>query len=146
MQERWTIGFVGGLIGGVLIAALQGTLWMICGPVPRFVAVYQHVLGPAPVWTASLIGGALFVLSGGLWGVLFVASISPSTVMKGILFGIAPAFWLFLVVAPLVLGQPIFFGFAAPRIILPLLFNCLVWGGMVGWYVRRHEERSAFLA
>lgn len=146
MLGRWTAGFVGGVIGGLLIAALQCILWVVVGSPPMFVTIYQHVLGPAALGTAGLIGGALFTLSGGIWGVLFVASVSAATVLKGILFGLAPAFWLFLVVAPLMLGQPIFFGFTTFKIILPLLFNCLVWGGVVGWYVHRHEEPSALPA
>jgi hypothetical protein len=34
-------------------------------------------------------------------------------------------------------GKPFFNGFSVPGILLPILFNVVIWGGFLGWYCRR---------
>ena len=57
-------------------------------------------------------------------------------------FGLLPALWLWIVVAP-VMGQLIFFGFAPMQLILPFVFNVIVWGSFVGWYSQRRLAAPA---
>jgi len=57
---------------------------------------------------------------------LFAPAVSDPIPRKGVPFGIAPAFWPVLVVAPLMLNAPVFFGFAAADIILPFVLTGLV--------------------
>jgi len=57
---------------------------------------------------------------------LFAPAVSDPIPRKGVPFGIAPAFWPVLVVAPLMLDAPVFFGFAAADIILPFVLTGLV--------------------
>ncbi len=47
------------------------------------------------------------------------------------LFGILPSLWLWVVVAPVV-GNPLFNGFTTQGILMPLLFDVILWGTFVG--------------
>lgn len=134
MYSRLQSGFVGGALGSVFIAAIMLAMFVVAGTPPMFMATFNATLGPASPIVAGLAGGALFVLSGALWGVPFAALVRTPTIGKGIAFGLVPALWLWVVVAPVMLGKPVFFGFALPKLILPFVFNCLVWGTTVGWY------------
>ena len=146
MKARPTAGFIGGTIGSLLIVAIMLILFAVQGTTPMFMATYTSAIGAGGPLAAGLVGGLLFVLSGAVWGALFAALVPNPTVLKGIGFGLVPALWLWVVVAPLMLGQPLFFGFAAPKIIMPFIFNCIVWGSATGWHARRHAQPSAALA
>ena len=134
MQSRLWSGFIGGALGSVFITAIMLVMFAIGGVTPMFMSTFNATFGPSSSVVAGLAGGALFVLSGALWGVPFAALVRAPTIWKGIAFGLVPALWLWLVVAPAMLGKPAFFGFALPKLILPFVFNCLVWGTTVGWY------------
>jgi hypothetical protein len=135
MQSRLQSGFIGGALGSVLITVIMLVMRGLGGITPMFVAAFDATLGPASPVVSGVAGGVLFVLSGALWGVPFGALVQSPTVGKGVAFGLVPALWLWLVVAPMMLGKPVFFGFALPKLVLPFVFNCLVWGTTVGWYV-----------
>lgn len=143
MQSRLRSGFVGGALGSVLIVAIMLVMLVLGGVTPMFVATFNATFGPAGPVVAGLAGGALFVLSGALWGVPFAALVRRPSIGKGIAFGLVPALWLWLVVAPGMLGKPVFFGFAPPKLIMPFVFNCLVWGTTVGWYTVGAKEAVA---
>lgn len=134
MQERLRIGFVAGALGSLAITVIMLIMQLAMGATPMFVGTYQSVFGPSSLVVAELVGGVLFVLSGAAWGALFTALIKQPTLVKGMVFGLVPALWLWLVVAPVMLGQPAFFGFQVPKLVLPFLFNVIVWGSVTGWY------------
>jgi len=134
MQERLRIGFVAGALGSLAITVVMLIMQLAMGATPMFVGTYQSVFGPSSLVVAELVGGVLFVLSGAAWGTLFTALIKQPTLVKGMVFGLVPALWLWLVVAPVMLGQPAFFGFQVPKLVLPFLFNVIVWGSVTGWY------------
>jgi hypothetical protein len=134
MRSRLQSGFIGGALGSCFIAAIMLVMQAVGGVTPMFIATFNATLGPASPIVAGIAGGALFVLSGALWGVPFGALVRSPTIWKGIAFGLVPALWLWIVVAPMMLGKPAFFGFAPPKLLLPFVFNCLVWGTTVGWY------------
>lgn len=138
MSSRLQTSFIGGLLGALITMGLMAIRKALTGTEPIFITAYKNLIAPNATITAALIGGGLFALSGGLWGLLYGLTITRDRPIKGLLFGTAPAFWLLLVVAPLMLNQPIFFGFAAPEVLPPILFNCLVWGLFVGWYVHHN--------
>ncbi len=142
MASRLRAGFLGGTLGALVPAGVMTVRTLLGGPLPLFIKTYRHVFGRASLPEAAVIGGLLFVLSGGAWGALFGEFVSDPSPARGLVYGIAPAFWVFVVVAPVMLDQPIFFGFAAPEIIPPLLFNCLLWGVFVGWFMQRAESPS----
>lgn len=143
MQSRLQSGFVGGALGSVFITAIMLVMLAIGGVTPMFIATFNATFGPSSSVLAGLGGGALFVLSGALWGVPFAALVRAPTIWKGIAFGLVPALWLWLFVAPVMLGKPVFFGFAPPKLIMPFVFNCLVWGTTVGWYTPEPKEMVA---
>ncbi|MEF8816423.1 MAG: hypothetical protein V5A20_13340 [Salinibacter sp.] len=143
MQSRLRSGFVGGALGSIFITAIMLAMFAIGGVTPMFMSTFTATFGPSSSIVAGLAGGALFVLSGALWGVPFAALVRAPTIWKGIAFGLVPALWLWLVVAPGMLGKPVFFGFAPPKLILPFVFNCLVWGTTVGGYTAGAKEPAA---
>jgi len=134
MQERLRIGFIAGALGSLAITIIMLIMQVGMGATPMFVGTYQSVFGPSSLVVAELVGGVLFVLSGAAWGALFAALISQPTLVKGMLFGFVPALWLWLVVAPVMLGQSAFFGFQIPKLVMPFIFNVIVWGSITGWY------------
>lgn len=142
MAPRLRAGFAAGAVGSVFPIVFMIGRRLFGGPPPLFITTYRNVFGGAPLLEAACIGGVLFVLSGAAWGMLFSTFVTDPSSVRGMLFGIAPAFWVFVVVAPLLLNQPVFFGFAAPKVIPPLLFNCLLWGGFVGWFMRKALPQS----
>jgi len=141
MQSRLRSGFVGGALGFVFITAIMLVMLAIGGATPMFITTFNATFGPSSPAIAGLVGGVLFVLSGALWGVPFAALVRRPTIWKGIAFGLVPALWLWLVVAPAMLGKQVFFGFAPPKLIMPFVFNCLVWGTTVGWYTPGQRSR-----
>lgn len=142
MKASLRTGFIGGTIGSLAIVAIMLVMYAMQGVTPMFMATYQSAIGAGGPLAAGLVGGVLFVLSGAVWGALYAAVVPDPSITKGIAFGFVPALWLWVVVAPLMLGQPVFFGFAAPKIIMPFIFNCLVWGTATGWYASQNIQLS----
>lgn len=134
MKERLRVGFVAGALGSLAITVIMLIMQVAMAATPMFVGTYQSVFGPSSLAVAELVGGVLFVLSGAAWGALFTALIKQPTLVKGMLFGLVPALWLWIIVAPVMLGQPAFFGFQIPKLVMPFIFNVIVWGSVTGWY------------
>ncbi len=142
MSKSLQVGFVGGFLGSLILIAIMLVMQAAMGSTPMYVGSYQNTLGPSSMVMAQVVGGFLFAVIGGLWGALFAAVVSEPTVLKGMLFGIIPTFFVWLFVAPFILGAPLFMGFAAQGLILPFVFNVIVWGGFLGWYCRRLTRRA----
>lgn len=99
---------------------------------PGFVSMYRAVF-PASPPLDHLIAAILFIISGGLWGLVFTLLVKDPKILNGFLFGILPTLWLWLVVNA-VLGRPLFNGFQVKGIVMPLIFNMLIWGTFVGFF------------
>lgn len=104
---------------------------------PGFVTVYNKtfIASPTPPLDA-IVAAVLFVLSGGVWGAFYRLLVRHPTVLNGFLFGLLPTLWMWIAVNAFV-GQPLFNGFTAKGLLMPLLFNMLIWGSFVGWYCSR---------
>jgi len=128
--EYFKAAFLGALI---LITIMY--LLMITGLAgnPGFVNIYHAILGEYMPVLDHFLAALLFAISGGIWGLVFRLIPNPSPI-KGMIFGILPSLWLWIVVSPIVSGL-FFNGFTFKGILLPLLFNCVIWGSFVGWYV-----------
>ena len=141
MEDGTAQGFAAGFWGACILIVIMLMIQAGIGAMPLFVtsytAVFGTTIGPVVTW---IIAAALFAISGGVWGAIFGFFVRDPSVLKGMAFGILPALWLWLFVAPVILGQPFFFGFQGQHIVLPILFNVFVWGGFVGWYC---QERMA---
>ncbi|HET6567451.1 MAG TPA: hypothetical protein VFG50_05760, partial [Rhodothermales bacterium] len=137
MGNRPGVGFVAGVLGAVILIILFGILQLAGMGAPSFVKVYQATFGAQDVTVAWIVGAILFALSGGIWGAIFGLIVKDPTVGKGMLFGILPTLWVWLFVAPVLQGQPVFFGFKPMSIVMPIIANVLIWGSFVGWYCRR---------
>ena len=133
---------MGGLWGSLAVAGAIGLLVLV-GVVPKapFTASYQSVLGGGWV-AATVIGGVLFVLIGALWAVPFALLVPNPTVLKGVLFGLLPTLWAWTFVPAVLTDGPLFGGFTAMGLLIPIVMNCLIWGSIVGWYCARHVTRT----
>lgn len=133
MSTRLRIGYVAGTLGAVILIVIMYLMELtgLGGP-PAFVDMYESVFGGTGPG-AEFIAAVLFALSGGVWGAIFGAIVSDPTILKGMLFGILPTLWLWIVVVP-VTGSPLFNGFTTMGLVMPLLFNVVIWGSFVGWY------------
>jgi len=136
VQKRFWAGFQGALILIVIMYVFE--IINIAGN-PGFVHTYRSFFGPHYAFIDHLVAAFLFAVSGGIWGIIFGIVPSPSP-LRGMAFGLLPSLWLWLVVVPST-GGPVFNGFAAKGIILPLIFNCVIWGSYVGWYGQKFLER-----
>ncbi len=138
-MKKLKTGFIAGFLGAIILIAIMFLLeWLKIAGKPGFVGIYNHTFGAHnPVYSIP-IAAFLFAVSGGIWGAIFALLLQPE-IFRGILFGILPSLWVWLVIAPY-MGQPLFNGFAPKAIIFPLIFNCLIWGSFIGWYVKNNTK------
>lgn len=141
MSEILKKGFIAGFLGGIILIVVMYVLQLseLAGE-PGFVGIGKSILGGAPSPAVLNVLSALgFAAAGGVWGLIFAAAVRNPNIVKGMLYGLAPTLFLWLVIAPLT-GKPLFNGFKPPGILFPILFNVIVWGGFVGWFVSREKR------
>ena len=132
-------GFIAGFWGAVvLIIVMYVFEWLGWIGEPGFVGIYRSFFKSDSI-ISQIIAAVLFAISGGIWGFLYALFTRHSTIFKGAVFGLLPSFWLWVVVLPTI-GKPIFSGFTTKGILLPILFNVVIWGTFVGAYM--HSEKS----
>ena len=130
---RAATGAVAGLIGGAVAAAVWYVLfWSGVAATPPSFAAVQRLFGASGA-TGVILGLIASLAAAAAWGALFGLLVKRPTILKGMAFGVLPALFQWLVLAPLS-GQPTFFGGTPAAIGLPLLFCVLVWGGLTGYY------------
>lgn len=145
MKDKIKVGFSAGFIGGLIVILFQFIFkWIGWAGNPGFIGIYHKTFGVHEMAADIIISGFLFAVSGGIWGLIFTLLMKPS-VFKGIIYGLAPSLWVWLVISPY-MGFPVFHGFALKPIIFPIIFNCIIWGSFVGWYARRAlpQRRTLF--
>lgn len=141
MNNRLSAGFLGGALGAVLLLVIMYLLQAAGMGAPGFVQMYQAMFGANPPMD-HILGAIIFILSGGLWGLIFAMLVKQPTIVKGMLFGILPTLWLWLAVNAAI-GKPLFNGFTAKGILMPLLFNVVIWGAFIGWYLSNKYRKEA---
>ncbi|MEO6637206.1 MAG: hypothetical protein ABIN25_02950 [Ginsengibacter sp.] len=139
MNNRILQGFIAGCLGAIILTALMYVLKAAGMGEPGFVAMYEGKFGPNPPG-GQFMAALLFIISGGIWGIVFALMIKKSTVLKGFLFGLLPSLWL-LVVVNYALDKPLFNDFKPMGIIMPLIFNMGIWGSFIGWYMSKRNKR-----
>lgn len=132
MNSRLKTGFIGGILGALILIVVMYIMQLAGMGTPPFVGMYRGLSSANPP-VDHIIAGILFLLSGGLWGLLFAAIVKHPTVLKGMLFGLLPSFFLWVVINPII-GKPLFNDFTTKGLLMPLLFNVLIWGSFIGWY------------
>lgn len=132
MEKYFWSGFKGAILLIVIMYAME--YYGYAGN-PGYINVYYTVTREINPIFDQIVAGFLFALSGGLWGILFALVNNPNP-WKGFLYGIFPTLWLWIVVIPFAGGE-FFSGFEQRAIVMPLVFNCLIWGSYVGWKVSR---------
>jgi hypothetical protein len=132
---RALTGGIAGALGSVFLAALMYVLFWGNLVTPTFLAAERAWFGQHGLWD-HVLGVIGYVVAGGVWGAIFGLLVPRPTMLKGMLFGVLPTLFLWLVVAPL-MHQPLFLGGRAPALLLPLLFNVLIWGSYVGRFCER---------
>ncbi len=135
-------GFIAGFWGAVvLIIVMYVFEWLGWIGEPGFVGIYRSFFKSDSI-ISQIFAAFLFAVSGGIWGSIYALLSRHSTVIKGAVFGFLPSFWLWIVVLP-VIGQPIFSGFTLKGILLPILFNVVIWGSFVGAYMHGSDSVSS---
>lgn len=135
MKHSLATGFIGGCLGAIILVAIMYIMKAAGSGDPGFVAIYRSTIGSNPP-ADEIIAAILFIICGGIWGLIFSLLVKQPTILKGILFGLLPTLWLWIVVNAF-LGKPLFNGFNLKGIIFPLIFNMLIWGSFLGWYTSR---------
>lgn len=139
MKHSLKTGFIGGCIGAVVLALLAYLMQAVGKGVPPFFAMYSATIGTHPAY--QVVALILFILSGGIWGLIFTWIVKRPTVLKGILFGLLPNLWIWLAIDGF-LGKPLFNGFSLTGILGPIVSNMLIWGSILGWYVSKKMKAS----
>ena len=144
MNNRLSTGFIGGCIGAIILVVIMYILQALGMGEPGFIGMYRGMFGENPP-ADQFIAAILFIISGGIWGLLFGLLVKDPTVLKGMLFGILPSLWLWIVVNA-VLGKPMFNGFTTKGLLMPFIFNVVIWGTFIGWYMSarlHHTHKTA---
>ena len=139
MKFALKTGFIGGSIGAIVLALIIYAMQAAGKGIPSFVSTYRATIGVHPA--DQLVALILFIISGGIWGLIFTWIVKRPTVLKGILFGLLPNLWLWIVVDG-ALGKPLFHGFTLMGILGPVIFNMLIWGSILGWYASRKLNKA----
>ncbi|MEO5650645.1 MAG: hypothetical protein ABIR03_12075 [Ginsengibacter sp.] len=139
MKSSLTTGFIGGCLGAIILVIIMYIMKGAGLGNPGFLDMYQAKFGTRS-GADEFLAAILFIISGGIWGAVFSLMIKDPTILKGILFGFLPTLWLWIVVNS-VIGKPLFNGFHLKGIILPLIFNMVIWGSVIGWYTSRKVRK-----
>jgi hypothetical protein len=134
MKHSFKVGFIGGCLGAIVLAIIFYIMQAMGKGIPGFVSTYRATIGIHPA--DQVVALILFIMSGGIWGLIFAWMVKRPSILKGILFGILPNLWLWIVVNG-ALGKPLFNGFSLMGILGPVIFNMLIWGSILGWYVSK---------
>lgn len=140
MNNRYTLGFVAGCLGAIILVVIMYILEAAGQGAPAFVGIYNDVFINSPTPPGDhIIAAILFVLSGGVWGVIYALLVKKSTILSGFLFGLLPTLWIWIAVNAFI-GKPLFNGFTPKGLLLPLIFNMVIWGCFVGWFMSKRKE------
>lgn len=142
MKASLSTGFIGGCLGAIVLAIIMYIMQGAGMGGPAFVGMYHGAFGTHSAAGDQIIAVILFIISGGIWGLIFTWLVKNPTILKAMLFGFLPTLWLWIVVNA-VLGKPIFNGFSAKGIIMPIIFNVIIWGIVTGWYVSWKVKKVA---
>ena len=139
MNNRYTSGFIAGCLGAIFLVVISYILKAAGQGEPGFVNLYHaaFVASPAPP-VDHIISALLFILSGGVWGVFYALLIKKPSIVSGFLFGFLPTLWIWIAVNAFI-GQPLFNGFTLKGMVLPLVFNMVIWGSFIGWFLHRKK-------
>lgn len=139
MKHALKTGFIGGCLGAIVLAIIFYLMQAAGKGIPGFVSTYRATIGAHPA--DQVVALILFIISGGIWGLIFTWIVKRPTIGKGILFGLLPNLWLWIAVNGF-LGKPLFNGFTLMGIVGPVIFNMLIWGSILGWYASRKLKTS----
>lgn len=135
-----TRGSAAGAIGALILAAIMYAMFLAgSGTVPGFVGIYQKMFGPGDGLPAHILGTIGFTVAGAVWGTAYALLIKNPGIVSGMLYGFVPTLFVWLVISPLMSGTS-FNGFAVKGLILPVVFNVLIWGSFVGWFLSRRPR------
>jgi hypothetical protein len=138
MNTRIKNGCTAGTLGAIILVAVMYVIMAIGMGDPGFVEMYRAQFGTNPP-ADHIIAATLFIASGAIWGIIFALLVKHPTVLKGFLFGILPTLWLWTAVNAY-FGKPLFNDLEWKGLLMPLIFNMVIWGSFVGWYCSRKSR------
>ena len=127
---------LGAFLGSAAVAGAFGLLVLI-GLVHKapYVSEWQGVFGGNWV-VATVLGGAAFLAIGTVWGIPFTLVPRP-TVGAAMLYAILPTLWA-LAGWPSLRDRPLFAGGDPAAIMVTVIMNVGIWGGILGAYSHRY--------
>lgn len=141
MDNRLVQGFIAGALGALILTVIMYIMKGAGMGEPAFVGMYKAAFGDNPPG-GQIVAAIIFLISGGIWGLVYALFVKHPTVLNGFIFGILPTLWLWVVVNA-TLGKPLFNGFTAKGLLMPIIFNMVIWGTFVGWYMSRRNTSVA---
>ncbi len=138
MKKRIIQGFIAGATGAIILVVIMYLLKAMGMGEPGFILMYRDAFGANPPMDQAA-GAIIFIISGGIWGVFYAMLIKHATIINGMLFGLLPTLWLWTVVNTY-LGKPLFNGFELKGLLMPILFNVVIWGYYVGLQMRKRNR------
>lgn len=142
MDNKLVKGFIAGALGAVVLTVVMYILKAAGMGDPAFVGMYRSLFDANPP-ADQIIAAVLFIISGGIWGVVYALLVKHPTVMNGFFFGILPTLWLWVVINA-VIGKPLFNDFTLKGILMPIIFNMVIWGTITGWYMASKREVARY--
>ncbi|CAN5135611.1 hypothetical protein BH09BAC2_BH09BAC2_20890 [soil metagenome] len=136
MKVSLKTGFIAGCIGAIILVVAMLLMNVAGLGDPPFIGMYRGMTHSNSTSDPFIAGLIFIVAGGGIWGILFALLVKKPTLLKGFLFGILPTLWV-LIAVNCMLGKPLFNGFDLKGILMPVLFNMVIWGSFVGWYCSR---------
>ena len=127
---------LGAFLGSAAVAGAFGLL-VLLGLIQKapYVGEWQAVFGGGWV-VATVLGAAAFLAIGTLWGVPFTLVPRP-TVGAAMLYAALPTLWA-LAGWPSLRGRPTFAGGDPSAIMVTVIMNVGIWGGILGAYAHRY--------
>jgi hypothetical protein len=141
MDNKLLQGFIAGAIGALVLSFIMYIMQAAGMGEPAFVGMYKGAFGDNPPG-GQIVAAIIFIVSGGIWGLVYALIVKHPTILNGFIFGILPTLWLWVVVNTF-LGKPIFNGFSAKGLLMPIIFNMVIWGSFIGWYMSRRNTPVA---
>jgi hypothetical protein len=83
MAEKHKAGFNAGVFGAVILVSVMVLMQVLGLGEPGFVGTYETTIGIGGPSLSWIVAAVLFVVSGGIWGLIYATFIPRSDVVEG---------------------------------------------------------------
>lgn len=82
MKASLITGFIGGCLGAIILVIIMYILMGAGMGDPAFVEMYHGIAGVHSAIADNIIAGILFIISGGIWGLIFTGLVKKPNSLK----------------------------------------------------------------